>query len=219
MIDRNTILGRWRKSSQKRERWNERWARPDFAPSWLTGEIPDLLTSAFDRGIFAPGDRLLEIGCGQGGLADFCARKGMSVVALDFAETAISRAQAAYGDCPGDLEFLTADFCTGFAHHRKFDCALDRGCFHVLPHRSKLVYVENLARCMMPGGRYLLFHKLESPDVSGAGGPDALQHDLARGFAKSFEIMESAAAELGNADCRQPGLGLVMKRRDDQTGS
>jgi SAM-dependent methyltransferase len=100
-----------------------------------------------------PGENLLEVGCGTGQLTGWLAHRVRPgrVVAIDFSPEMIQKASA-----KGGGEFRVADVCQDDLGQAEFDVAL---CFHSFPHfRDQAMALQNLARCLKPGGRLIVMH-------------------------------------------------------------
>ena len=98
------------------------------------------------------GMRVLDVGCGWGGAAQFLAeRYGVSVVGVT-----ISRRQAEHARrrCAGlPVEIRQQDYRDV---HERFDRAFSIGMFEHVGHRNYSTYMETLRRCLVPDGRFLL---------------------------------------------------------------
>ncbi|MBX7502320.1 methyltransferase domain-containing protein [Qipengyuania sp. YG27] len=207
---RKGLLGRLvpiRKPPSRRDRWNARWARRDYAPFWLSAGVPAPLVGAVADGHFRPGMRLLEVGCGQGENAFFAAQQGLDVVAVDFAEAAIRRAREKHGQSGLLLDYRVADITRPHAVEGSFDCAFDCGCLHAMPGSERDAYARNLAVLLEEGATFLLLHKLE-PGQSREG----LEADLRRLFGAAFAMIEAGDADLGHAGHPQPAIALLLRR-------
>ncbi|AXE30635.1 cyclopropane fatty acyl phospholipid synthase [Chromobacterium phragmitis] len=105
-----------------------------------------------DKLQLAPGMRLLDVGCGWGGLAAYAARRyGVSVTGITISE---QQRQLALRRCEGlDVEILLQDY-------RHLDLRADRivsvGMFEHVGPRNYAAYFETLARCLKPDGLFLL---------------------------------------------------------------
>ncbi|EPR42788.1 Cyclopropane-fatty-acyl-phospholipid synthase [Desulfovibrio sp. X2] len=99
-----------------------------------------------------PGERLLDIGCGWGGLSRFAAEEyGVSVVGVT-----ISREQAAFGRkfCAGlPVDIRLADYRT---LSEPFDKIVSVGMFEHVGYRNYREFMRVAARCLEPGGVFLL---------------------------------------------------------------
>jgi cyclopropane-fatty-acyl-phospholipid synthase len=102
-----------------------------------------------------PGLRLLDIGCGWGGLARHAAeRHGVSVVGLT-----VSRDQArlAAEACAGlDVEVRLADYRTLAGSAERFDVIASVGMFEHVGYKNYRRYMQLVASLLRPGGLFLL---------------------------------------------------------------
>jgi cyclopropane-fatty-acyl-phospholipid synthase len=114
----------------------------------------------------SPGDRLLDIGCGWGGLAKYAAeRHGCTVTAVN-----ISNEQIAFGRnfCKGlPVEFVDCDYR---AINGSFDKIVSVGMFEHVGSRNYETYFDVVRRCLAPDGVFLL-HTIGS-NASGRRGGD-----------------------------------------------
>jgi cyclopropane-fatty-acyl-phospholipid synthase len=99
-----------------------------------------------------PGMKLLDIGCGWGGMAKFAAEKyGVSVVGIT-----VSQEQAEYGQrlCEGlPVEIKVEDYR---AHQGAYDRIVSIGMFEHVGHRNYRTYFRNARRLLKPNGLFLL---------------------------------------------------------------
>jgi cyclopropane-fatty-acyl-phospholipid synthase len=99
-----------------------------------------------------PGMRLLDIGCGWGGMAKFAAeRYGVSVVGIT-----VSREQAEYARklCAGlPIEIQVEDY---HAHQGEYDRIVSIGMFEHVGHRNYHTYFRTARRLLKPDGLFLL---------------------------------------------------------------
>ena len=100
----------------------------------------------------APGDHLLDIGCGWGGLARYAAEQcGCKVTGVN-----ISKEQLAFGreSCKGlPVQFVDSDYrdITG-----QFDKIVSVGMFEHVGERNYATYLDVVHRCLKPDGIFLL---------------------------------------------------------------
>ena len=121
-------------------------------PRWDT-EITPPEVERFAASV-APG-RALDIGCGTGTNAAYLARRGWSVVGIDFAWRAIAKARRRARGLA--CEFFVADVTRLEFLDGAFDLALDIGCLHSLPVAARAAYAAGLTRLVRAGGTYLLY--------------------------------------------------------------
>lgn len=129
------------------------------APSWDTDGPPHAqilarLETLRDKLGFAPGDHILEVGCGTGQVTGWLA--GIvgpgCVTALDFSPAMLARAQAR--GVPA--EFICRDVCADDLGTAAFDAVF---CMHCFPHfRDQPAALANFARALKPGGRLIILH-------------------------------------------------------------
>jgi len=192
--------------------WNDRWGQAEFAPFWLNDLIPEPVVHALETGVLNPGDRLLGIGCGAGHLAAHLAEQGLCVTAIDIAENAIARATTRFNRTDIRLTYKTADFCSATVDLEPTDAVVDCGCFHQLRRSAKEQYISNLARCLMPGGTFLLMHKLSSANLSDLISDDDLRSQIQSWFEADFDLNSQTAMMFGHEEHQIPGLGFVLRR-------
>lgn len=128
---------------------------------WLAHEAElDMMSVAARDGLLAladpqPGQQVLEIGCGGGGLAVELAQRvlpGGSVLALDIAGPMLSAARAR-GAAAGltNLTFRQADAQTASLPEAAFDLALSH--FGIMFFADPVAAFANIRRSLRPGGR------------------------------------------------------------------
>jgi len=114
----------------------------------------------------APGETLLEIGCGTGEFALQAARLGARVIAVDVSLAMLERAKAK-ADVAGleGIEFVHAGFLNYEHGGPSAAAAMSSYALHHLPDLWKAVALRRLARCLRRGGRFFLRDVvLEGPD-------------------------------------------------------
>lgn len=103
------------------------------------------------------GDSVLEIGTGTGHFARYAARHGANVTALDVSPVMLEYAALRANEEQLDnVTFHHAGFLTFKKPDAQFHAAVSSLVLHHLPDVWKLVALENVARWLMPGGRFAL---------------------------------------------------------------
>jgi SAM-dependent methyltransferase len=107
---------------------------------------------------------ILDAGCGTGNTSLFFAAQGHHVTGIDFAATAIERAQAKAERRGVRAEFLVKDALQLVGWNRRFCTILDSGLFHLYSGHEQRRYVEGIGYVIRPGGRlYLLAFSDDEP--------------------------------------------------------
>jgi 2-polyprenyl-3-methyl-5-hydroxy-6-metoxy-1,4-benzoquinol methylase len=203
-----------RQAIHARKRWESQWATLDFPPHWRTQEIPEILQEALDQQWFTPGSNLLDIGCGSGECANWLAQQGFSVLGIDFAPSAIRRAQATYPEHEG-LHFRVLDICQNVPT-QTFNTLFDRGCFHIIPSSQRPQYVQQVARAAKPNAHFLLLHRIwgtrekSLPLDELANRSQPIVSQIQRDFTRLFEII--CTQPISYPD-RKPDVAVWMVRR------
>lgn len=153
----------------RRRSWNRSWAREDFYSPlrcWFlpTGIVPQALIAVLASGWLDESGTLLDIGCGDGRIAEYLAKAGYDVLGVDFAETSIARARSR-GESDR-LRFQVLDICEKIPDGAPFDILFDRGCFHDLPKGLRPAFLRALVACSRPGTRmFLMLRVTEQVDL------------------------------------------------------
>lgn len=123
-------------------------------PVWDTGTVPPEVVEAVAKER-TPG-RALDLGCGTGTHSIYLAQHGWDVIGIDFSTRAIASAGEQARQANVKVDFRIADV-SRLELSGKSDFALDVGCFHGLDDAERERYVEQLARLMHSGGRFMLW--------------------------------------------------------------
>ena len=95
-----------------------------------------------------PGERILDLGCGTGDLAQRIAASGASVLGLDRSEAMIAEARRKHPR----LHFQVGD-AAAFTHAEPFDAVFSNAALHWIRDAPRVV--EAIWRALRPGGRLL----------------------------------------------------------------
>lgn len=98
---------------------------------------------------------VLDAGCGSGENALHLASRGLPVLGVDVAETALAIARRRASELGLDAEFLTADALHLERLGRRFDTVLDCGLFHAFDADERVAYVKSL-EAVTKGTLYIL---------------------------------------------------------------
>jgi len=135
-----------REDAAKAEFWQKRFLE-NFTP-WDAGRVPRALEQFLRTE--PRGQRALIPGCGSGYEVRAFAEAGFDVLAVDFAEAAIERAQRILGPLSDRVrlaDFFESDF------EMPFDLVYERAFLCALPRRLWPRYAPRVAELLRPGGR------------------------------------------------------------------
>jgi SAM-dependent methyltransferase len=142
----------------REDRWDSRdpwdaWYRAE-RPPWETQRPQPAVARLADSGAFV-GD-VLDCGCGTGENALLLASRGLRVLGIDWAASAVERARGKAGERSLDAEFVVADALALGELGRSFDTVLDSALFHTFGDEARERYVPSLASAMRPGSTLFL---------------------------------------------------------------
>lgn len=151
------------------------------------------------EGLIAPEDEVLECACGTGLLTGVMAPRCKSLVATDFSEKMLKRAEKKYGKF-GNLTFEQADIMQLAYPDERFDAVVAANVIHLLdrPYQA----LRELDRVCKPGGRLIIPTYMNQTDtgttnkVSGAIGKAGA--DFKREF--TLETYKRFFADAGYTD-------------------
>ncbi|SCL24563.1 Methyltransferase domain-containing protein [Micromonospora rhizosphaerae] len=135
------------------EAWNgyegRHWADHQARYDAVNSGFNDVLLTAVE-----PGDRVLDVGCGNGQLTRLAARRAGAgrAVGIDLSAPMLDRARASAADeGVGNVEFVRADAQVHPFPAAAFDVALSR--FGVMFFADPVAAFGNIGRALRPGGR------------------------------------------------------------------
>ena len=121
-------------------------------PCCFFGTSPDeSLAEWVHDGLIRPG-RALELGCGNGRNTVFLARRGFSVEAIDYSQTAIEWARDRVTEAGVSVSLRRQSVFGLELEAGAYDLVYDSGCFHHLPPHRRSRYVERVTHALKPGG-------------------------------------------------------------------
>jgi SAM-dependent methyltransferase len=123
-------------------------------PPWDIGRPQPAIARLAEQGLIA-GD-VVDVGCGTGENALYLASRGLTVVGVDAAPTAIARAQEKARLRGTGATFLVADALALEELGRTFDVAIDCGLFHTFADSDRVRFERSLHRTLRVGARYVL---------------------------------------------------------------
>ena len=130
------------------------WALPLYDPVVHVMGIRRVWDTLIEQADIQPTDRVLDIGCGTGGLTVRLKRRhpAVSVIGLDPDPHALARARR-----KGDRDRLAIQFDRGFSDSMdypdaSFDRVLSSFMFHHLSTEAKIKTLSEVRRVLRPGG-------------------------------------------------------------------
>jgi SAM-dependent methyltransferase len=163
--------------------WDEAYLHGS-AP-WDIGRPQPAFVALDEQGqIVAP---VLDSGCGTGENALMLAERGLDVLGIDIAATAIERAQAKAAERGLAVEFVVGDVLKLADLGRRFATVVDCALFHTLDDEERGQYVASLAAATVNGG---VVHLLCFSDrMPGTLGPRRItQGELRAAFAEGWRV-------------------------------
>jgi 2-polyprenyl-3-methyl-5-hydroxy-6-metoxy-1,4-benzoquinol methylase len=130
------------------------WAYRSGEPPWDIGRPQPAIVRLAEDG--AIGGTVLDVGCGTGENALYIASRGLDVLGVDAAPTAIERARAKAAERGVRAEFVVADALALGGLGRTFDVAIDCGLFHTFSDADRVRFERSLRAALRPGARYFL---------------------------------------------------------------
>jgi SAM-dependent methyltransferase len=136
----------------------------DGPAPWDTGQPQPAILRLAGEGAFA--GAVLDAGCGTGENALHIASRGLQVLGVDVAQTAVSIARKKAAGRGIDADFVLADALHLDRLGRVFETALDCGLFHTFDSDERRDYVASLASVTGRGGHlYVLCFSDVGPDL------------------------------------------------------
>jgi ubiquinone/menaquinone biosynthesis C-methylase UbiE len=141
------------------------WALRFYDPLTRLLGMPSAIARLLEQAQLAPGQRVLDLGCGTGAttLAAKRACAGIEIVGLDPDVKALERARAKAQRAGLEIEFRQGFGDTLPFPDASFDRVLSSFMFHHLEPEQKPAVLREIARVLRPGGRLHLL------DFGGAG--------------------------------------------------
>lgn len=136
---------------QALEHWRHAYTRDESR-----GQAADIARAL----CIAPGERLLDVPCGNGRLALELANRGTLVSALDASEDLLSEARRTAVERGLEVEFRRGDM-RALPWNAEFDAVLCAGnSFGYFDEEGNQAFLAAVARVLRPGGRFLLEYPL-----------------------------------------------------------
>jgi SAM-dependent methyltransferase len=142
--------------------WDESYR--DGLPPWDIGRPQPAIVRLASRVAFS--GPVLDAGCGTGENTLLVASRGLPVLGVDVAETALAMARTKARERGIAAEFALADALHLERLGRRFATVLDCGLFHTFDADERRAYVSSLASVMEPGATlHVLCFSDEGPET------------------------------------------------------
>ena len=175
-------------------------------PPWDIGRPQPAIVRLADEGLIT-GD-VIDLGCGTGENALFLASRGITVLGVDAAPTAIARADEKGRLRRSAATFRVADALALEMLERTFDVAIDCGLFHTFSDADRIRFEKSLQRILRPGARYVLL--CFSENQPGDFGPRRVtQAEIRATFASGWTVDSIEAERFAAQAPRGRGRGLA----------
>jgi SAM-dependent methyltransferase len=173
------------------------WAYRSGVPPWDIGRPQPALVQLAEKGEIE--GSVIDVGCGTGENALYLASRGLSVVGVDAAPTAISRAREKAVRGGLDVAFEVADALDLSTLGRTFDVAVDCGLFHVFSDPDRVRFVRSLGGILRPGSRYFMLC-FSDEEVGTAGPRRVSQAEIRAVFESGWRVDAIEATRFATVD-------------------
>jgi SAM-dependent methyltransferase len=167
-------LSSWEDAYKTGPPWDIGRPQPAFVELERTGELKK--------------GRTLDVGCGTGENVLYLAGNGFSVIGVDLSSRAVATAKAKAVE-----RKLKADFRTGNALSLDFkdgllDNVIDSGLFHTFKDNDRPRYAREIARVLVPIGKYFMLCFSEDEPTEWGGPRRVSRAEIETTFSPSFKI-------------------------------
>ncbi|MDR2984352.1 MAG: class I SAM-dependent methyltransferase [Nocardiopsaceae bacterium] len=126
---------------------------------WEQTDPPEPLAALVEGPEALTPGAMLDVGCGTGHYAIYCARKGWNVTGIDVVPRALSEARRNASSAGVEVRFLQADIsrASGADVGARYSLLTDIGCLHGLPAAKLANAVATITGAASPGATMLMF--------------------------------------------------------------
>ncbi len=154
--------------------------------------VADLATGVVDLLAPCPGERILDLGCGDGALTARLAATGAILTGIDASTLMVEAARARNIDAL----HITA---TELPFEQEFDAVFSNAALHWIPEADQALALANIHRALKPGGRFVA-------EMGGLGNIAAMRTALSASLAPLGIDAEAQAASFFPSSTRYRSL-------------
>jgi len=163
--------------------WDSRFA----APEYIFGTEPNVFLAS-QRGLFQPGMRVLEIGCGEGRNGVWLAQLGCAVTGIDLSPLALAKAERLATQRGVKVQWIEADIVNWVWEPERFDAVICIFIQFAAPEGRERIF-SGMQRTLRANGHLLLQGYTPRQLQYSSGGPREPSHLYTR------ELLESSFAD------------------------
>ncbi len=140
-----------------RAAWRKAYEQTPYRdlPWFSEAPSPEVRAAVEDR-IWPSGGSVLDVGCGAGTNLIYLAQQGYDAHGIDLSPEAVRAALERAAKAGVRIDAREGDALRLDFSPRRFDGAIDVGCFHALPIDRRTQYREELNRVLKPNARFVL---------------------------------------------------------------
>jgi SAM-dependent methyltransferase len=142
-----------------KETWDGRAADTNLQGTYVTMADRNQRLLEIDEALrhIPPGQRILDVGCGNGYSTAIFAKQAERVVAIDYSEAMIARAKSEHGDVP-NISFEVRDILSPLPYPAQaFGVAVTQRCLiNLATWENQQKAIEHIARVIRPGGIFVM---------------------------------------------------------------
>ncbi|MBL8918415.1 MAG: class I SAM-dependent methyltransferase [Myxococcaceae bacterium] len=172
--------------------------KPTTGVSWYRPHLDQSLRFIEDARLPAQG-AIIDVGAGASTLVDDLLGRGYrDLTVLDLSPRALEVTRARLGDRGRQVKWVVGDVTSVGLPHQAYDFWHDRAVFHFLTDgEQRRRYVEQVRRCLRPGGRVLIatFSHEGPTSCSGLAVARYDEHELHAVFGPDFEPLSCATEQ------------------------
>ena len=150
--------------------WDQRYSAPEF----IFGTQPNKFLAS-QAALFRPGQRVLDIACGEGRNSVWLAQRGCQVLGIDISPLALKKARRLADDNKVEVEFLQADVRRWLWRPGELDAVVSIFIQFAAPGERASLF-EGIQRALKPGGVLVLQGYTPKQLEYKTGGPPQAAH-------------------------------------------